>query len=531
VPDLERKKTELVQKAEALAGEMLDAMEWATAKRVIYEFYRHVPPTDVAERSPRDLCGAALSLWRFAERRRTGQAKVRVHNPEPAEDGWASSHTIVEIVNDDMPFLVDSISAAINASNRVINVIIYPILTVARHADGGLSEIRDASAVGLRESWIQVEITPESDLALLAHLAQTLAAVLADVRAVVEDWQPLRQALHKVLDELAGQPPPPVPAAELGEVQDFLRWLDHDNFTFLGYRDYLFDGTAEPAHSALGILRDEAHSVFGGLRGLSSLPPDVQDFIRRRELLLVTKSNRRATVHRTAHMDAIGLRRFDLHGEVVGIRLFLGLFTSEVYSRDPRSIPLLRLKVRDVFQRAGFSPTSHNGKVLLRILETFPRDELLQTDEDQLFDTIIGILNLRGRLRIAVFIRRDALERFVSCLVYVPRERYDAALRNRFASILEEAFAGQVSAFYTQLDESALARIHFIIRTSRGAVPTVDAAVLEERLAEAGRNWMDRLQEAAAAAFGDEGARLRLSRCQSLPNCLSSEDGCRPGRC
>ena len=195
--------------------------------------------------------------------------------------------------------------------------------------------------------------------------------------------------------------------------------------------------------------------VFGGLTGLSALlPPDVQDFVRRRELLVITKSNRRGTVHRTAHMDAIGVRRFGANGDVTGVRVFLGFFTSLAYSRSCRSIPLLRLKVRRTLERSGSSPTSHDGKALLHILDTFPRDELFQADEDQLFETVTGILNLQERQRIAVFVRRDPLERFVSCFVYVPRERYDSQLRSRFGSILEEAFAGQISAFHTHLDDN-----------------------------------------------------------------------------
>jgi glutamate dehydrogenase len=364
---------------------------------------------------------------------------------------------------------------------------------------------------------MQIEITPENDPADLARLTQTLSGVLADVRAAVTDWQHMRRVLREVVAELSAQPSP-VPAAELAEVQDFLRWLDDDNFTFLGYREYLFDGAANPEHGPLGILRDETHPVFGGLRDLCSLPADVQDFVRRRELLVITKSNRRATVHRTAHMDAIGVRRFGANGEVTGVRVFLGLFTSLAYSRNCRSIPLLRLKVRRILERSGLSPTSHDGKALLHILDTFPRDELFQADEDQLFGTVTGVLNLQERQRIAVFVRRDPLERYVSCFVYVPRERHDSQLRGRFGAILEEAFAGQISTFHTQLDdESALARIHFIIRTTRGAVPTVDIAILEERLAEAGRSWTDRLHQAAATAFGDEEARTLLRRFQSFP--------------
>src|SRR5271166_1813676 len=285
---IEARKAALIESARALASEMVEAAEPVTAARLVTEFFEHVPPADVAERGPRDLCGAALSLWRFAERRRPGQAKVRVYNPDPAADGWASPHTIVEVVNDDMPFLVDSVSLAINAGGRVTHLVIHPILNVVRDPKGRLRELRDVEAAGLRESWMQIEITRESVPDGLAQLTQTLSNVLADVRAAVEDWQPMRQGLRELLDELSRPPLPPVPPMELDEVEDFLRWLDDDNFTFLGYREYRFDGAAGPAREPLGILRDEAHPVFGGLRDLSSMPRDVQDFVRRRELLVIT---------------------------------------------------------------------------------------------------------------------------------------------------------------------------------------------------------------------------------------------------
>ncbi|MBV8133264.1 MAG: NAD-glutamate dehydrogenase [Alphaproteobacteria bacterium] len=513
----ETRKIALVEKARTIAGKTLDTEQQAMGERLITEFYQHVPAADIAERSPRDLWGAALSLWRFAERRHRDQAKVRVYNPDPAADGWSSPDTIVEIVNDDMPFLVDSVTLAINASGSAVHLVIHPIMTVARDPKGQLRELCDASTAGRHESWMQIEITRQSDRDELARLAQTLSAILADIRAAVEDWQPMRQRLRELVDELSRPPFPPVPPTELAEVQDFLRWLDDDNFTFLGYREYVFDGAARPLRGPLGILRDETHPVFGGLRDLSSLPPDVQDFVRRHELLVITKSNRRATIHRTAHMDAIGLRRFAATGEVVGIRLFLGLFTSLAYSRRPHSIPLLRLKVKRIIERAGLAPTTHDGKALSHILDTFPRDELFQADADQLFETVIGILNLQERQRIALFIRRDPLERFVSCLVYLPRERYDTALRDHFAAILEEAFAGQLSTSYIHLDESPLARLQLIIRTTRGRVPAVDDTALEKRLVNAGRSWSDRLEEAATAAFGEEGARAQLHRLQPFP--------------
>jgi glutamate dehydrogenase len=509
-------KAKRVRKAAGIAAQTLESVERGLAERIVAQFCEHVPPADVAARSPRDLCGAALSLWRFAVRRRPGQAKIRVFNPQTATDGWSSPHTIVEIANDDMPFLVDSVTGAINATERVVHLVIHPLPIVVRDADGGLVELL-RSGGGLAESWMHFEITHEGDPAALARLTQALIGVLADVRVVVADWPAMRRTLRRLLDVLRGPGAPRLPPGKSAEVREFLRWLDADNFTFLGYREYDFAGRAEPEPPALGILRDSDHRIFGRVLDLSSLRPDVQAFARRRELLVVTKANKRATVHRRAHMDAIWVRRFDREGAVVGIGLFLGLFTSSAYSRDTRAIPLLRHKVRHIVERAGLSPTSHDGKTLLHILDTLPRDELFQGDEDQLFEIAIGILDLQERQRVALFVRPDSLGRFVSCFVYAPRERYDTGLRRRFAAILERAFAGTLSAFYTYFDDSVLARVHFIIRTTRSAVPTVDLAALEGELGEAGRTWSDRLAEAAATAFGEDRARARLRRLEPLP--------------
>ncbi|HEV2336703.1 MAG TPA: NAD-glutamate dehydrogenase domain-containing protein, partial [Stellaceae bacterium] len=512
-------KATFLHDAQTLAEKRATAAERAPLQRFIAELYAHVPPSDVAARSPADLCGAALALWRFAARRQSGGAMVRVYNPDGGRDGWSSHHTIVEIVNDDMPFLVDSVTASVNDGGREVRLAIHPILTVARDGSGTLVEL-DPQAGGLRESWIQVEITREPDPALRKALAARIEATLADVRSAVFDWAPMRRTLQAVADAAATEPTPLSPA-EIAEGVDFLRWLDDDNFTYLGFREYVFPGAAAAPDVAprppLGILAEASYPVFGGLRDLAALPPDVQDFVRRREFLIIAKTERRSTVHRAVHMDAIGVRRFNAAGEVVAVELFVGLFTSLAYHHSPSAIPLLRSKVRRTIERAGLAAESHDGKALLHILDTFPRDELFQITEDELFDTAIGILNLQERQRVALFVRKDPLERFVSCLVYVPRERYDTRLRQGLAAILSEAFAGRVSDFYTHLDESVLARVQFIIRVTRGAVPPVDVAALERRLAEAGRSWSDRIEEAATTALGEGPGRSRLRRLKPFP--------------
>ena len=516
----EQRKQALVENVAGLVAARQSAQKASALAQVIRQFYAHVPPDDVLARDPEDLYGAATSLWEFAQERQPGQAKVRVFNPRPDEHGWRSGRTIVEIVNDDMPFLVDSVTAALNSIDLIVHLIIHPVLRLRRDAKGAVVELLDqASSDGagsLRESLMHVEISDQKDPARRAAIATMLTAVLEDVRRAVADWPKMRKALAATLDDLENRKLP-MPAREVNEVAAFLRWLDEENFTFLGYREYRFrpqnaDDNVVVPKVGLGILRDDEYSVFDGLRNFAALPRDVQDYLREPRLLTISKSTQRATVHRASYMDAIGVKIFDDNGEVLGERLFLGLFTSLAYSRSPRAIPILRLKVQRTMTRAGFSPTSHDGKALQHILDTFPRDELLQIGEDDLFETALGILNLQERQRIALFLRRDPLERFVSCLVYVPRERYSTDLRRRIAAILTEACNGTVASFTTQLDEAVLARVHFMIETVRGTVPPIDTAEIERRLAEAGRVWSDRLQEVLIAAKGEDAALELLKR-------------------
>ena len=514
---LDTQKTQAVAQAQAIAnsndktGESLPSAE--AAARFIGVLYEHAPPADVVERSAADLCGGALALWHFAAQRRPGEARVRVYNPTAGKDGWHSPHTIVEIVNDDMPFLVDSVAAAINERGDVVRLVIHPVVEVMRDAAGTLTGFGETA--GSRESWMQIAITRVRAAPLRAALADALREVLADVRAAVGDWPNMREALLRaaaVIESDRG----PVSPAEADEVAGFLRWLDDDNFTLLGLRDYDFTST-DDGQAPLGILREPGYAVFGGLRDLAALPQDVRDFIRRRELLIIGKTDSHSTVHRRSRMDAVGVRRFDARGEVSGLSLFVGLFTSAAYAASLRDVPVLRRKVAHVLTQSGLGNDGYDARALVHILETFPRDELFQASEEWLLATTIGVLNLQQRQRVALFVRRDPLERFVSCLVYAPRDRFDTALRRKFVALIEAAFAGTLTDFDMRYDGSSLARGHFIIRTTRGAVPSVDVPALEAALAEAGRSWIDQVAAAAEAAFGEGEAHDRLARVREFP--------------
>ena len=491
----------------------------AAAQRPLVEdfvvrYFQDVDPEDLAERQPADLYGAALSHWNFARKREPGQARVRVFNPTLEEHGWQSTHTIVEIVNDDMPFLVDSVTMEVNRHRRTLHLIIHPILAVRREADGTLAGLADErTANARRESFIHVEIDRISDRAELASLATGIERVLDDVRAAVDDWKPMRERLQAVLAEIERRAPP-LPAEELSEGKDFLHWLGDNHFTFLGYRcNELIVVDGEDAlkvvpGSSLGILREAPGQGISA--SFSALPPEVRAYARRPELLIVTKATARSTVHRPGYLDYVAVKRFDPSGQVVGEHRFLGLFTSTAYSANPADIPLLRRKLADVVARAGLPPGGHASKALVNILETYPRDELFQTSEENLLRTAKAILHLEERQRLRLFVRRDAFERFLSCLIYAPRENYTTELRRKWQAILLRAFGGSGSEFNVHLSESALARVMITVRTTPGHIPPYDVHAIEAELVAAARRWEDDLRDALIEGLGEARGNERL---------------------
>ncbi len=492
------------------------------AERFVRQFYAHVPPADMLGEEPDNLAGAALALWNFAQERKPGEARVRVYRPRIESVGWESSHSVVEVVNDDMAFLVDSVASALRRQGIDVQLLVHPIVQVDRDdrdVAGRLTALHEAGEMpegSRRESWMQVQVSAQP-AAQHDAICRDIEAVLADVRLAVDDWHTMGSRCWNIVAELEKNPPP-LPRREIAEGISFLAWLVEDHFTFLGYREYQFQGEGEAAvarvqpDTGLGILRNEGYAIFDGLRNLGTLPEDVRHFLRQPALLLITKSNRLATVHRSVPMDAIAVKCFDAEGNVTGERLFVGLFTSTAYSRSPKNIPILRQKVETSLERSGFSSESHDGKALLNVLETYPRDELFQIGEDELFRIATGILPLQQRPRIALFVRRDPFERFVSCLVFVPRDRYDTDLRLAFQDILARAYRGKVAGHHTHLTDEALARLHFIVSTTPGRIPNADPAEVEHSLVEAARSWNDRLTEALEERLGEEEGQLLARR-------------------
>ncbi|MFQ5955788.1 MAG: NAD-glutamate dehydrogenase, partial [Kiloniellales bacterium] len=497
------RKAELVQKLLDGVDRRLEGDKRALARRFVERYYEGVAHEDMLEMTPADLEGSALGVFAFADRRRPGQPKVRVYNPAFEEHGWHSTHTIVELINRDRPFLVDSVIAALNRQDLTVHLLIHPVIRVRRDRSGHLIAVGEAE--GKRESVVHVQVSQQLSRERLEEIEAELRTVLEDVRVAVDDWKPMLDQIEAVITELKTTPPP-LPADEVEEGRAFLEWIRDDNFTFLGYRDYQLVSKGGKDYleivegSGLGVLRQVSEE--SARRHDAPISRALARFARRKALLIITKANAKSTVHRPVYLDYIGIRRFDRQGEVIGERRFLGLFTSAAYNRNPSEIPLLRRKVRRVMKRAGFRPGGHNAKALENILDTYPRDELFQIRVDELFETAQGIRHLEERQRIRLFVRRDSYARFLSCLVYVPRERYNTELRQRFETILIEALKANAIEFTTRIADAPMARVHFIVRTS-AEPPPYDVAEIEAQLVAASRAWTDELRDALIERWGE----------------------------
>jgi len=507
----EQRKVDLVDRLASEARARVASNLADSVEHFVRRFFAHVAADDIIYTSLETLLGSALSLYEFGAEREPGQAKVRLFNPSVEKSGWGLEHTVIEIVNDDMPFLVDSVSAEINRRDRTIHLLLHPVLRVRRDHDGRRVEITDtmnAPTDVMVESYMHVEIDQETEESELENLKTSIERVLAQVRLAVADWRTMRAKLKEDIAEIDASTLP-MPAEEIKEAHAFLEWLDDGNFIFLGYRRYGFethdgkDYLPAQRESGLGILknmRDEAVD-----RGRQPLSDQDSEYARRKDLLIITKANTRSVVHKPVPMDRIGVKRYDANGNLIGEDRFLGLFTSAAYSRSVREIPMLRLKFNRVLERSGLDPHSHNGKALVDILETFPRDEFLQITDADLFEISRGILLLQERQRLALFTRKDVFERFVSCFVFVPRDRYTPEFKERAKAILIEAFDGRDATIHDYVTDSPLARGVFIIWMKPGQrIPEVDIKRLEAILSDAARTWSDRLLDVMTQTHGEE---------------------------
>jgi glutamate dehydrogenase len=528
----EQIRDELIEAAAAQAPDIAE---------LVRLYFRHMPAEEVLGDDPVDLVGAVRSHLQLAQLRTPGRPAVRLLNPTTAEDGWSREATVIQLVTDDMPYLVDSVAAQLSRDGVQVQRIVHPIVVVSRDVAGSLLEVHPAAdaaeppAGATAESWMYLEVDLITDPKLAREIENKLSSVLGDVREVVEDTDKMVNAALTLAEQLDATPPP-LPTEQVEEGSALLRWLADGHFTFLGYRHYeIVDTGSEAAGTEDQALRAVLASGLGVLRQDSlaarslTVGPDSGEAALEPTLLVLTQASAPSTVHRPVHPYYVGVKTFDEHGNVNGEHRFLGMFTTTALHEDVLDIPVVQRRVRDVIHRAGFPMESYSGQRMLEVLQNWPRADLFSTDTDTLYATATGAITLAGRRRLRLFLRRDTYGRFFSCLVFLPRDRYTTRSRLAMQEVLLDELEGTHLEYATRVGETVLAQVHFTVHTERSRRIEPDTLRIQERLTAAVRSWDDLMVEAIlndrrgrtgdaalVSALGEESATEQAQRFAAL---------------
>ncbi len=512
-------KTELSTLITAIDDIARHSMSAAEAERmgpVFRAYFEEAEVSDLKRAAPQDLFGAAMAHIDFAGTRRPGQPKVRLYNPEFERHGWQSTHTVIEIVSDDMPFLIDSIAMLLARHNLALHLLVHPVLAVGRNPAGELTEIRRTQDRSLPlESFIHAEIDRVSAPAELTGLQAELEQMLDAIGGVVHDEPAMRARLALLGDELRARP-------DCTEEAAFIDWLADNHFVLMGFCDYDLierDGHESlkiVADSGLGILRNQGDKEFSS--SFEQLPEAMKSRARDPQALVLNKSQTVSHIHRTAHLDYVAVKKFDAAGNVTGERRLLGLYTASAYHASPKTIPLIRQKIAEVMKLCDFVDDSYKAKTLNFVLETYPRDELFEIPADALYPIAYGLVNLQERPRVRFFARRDRFHRYVSCLVFIPRDSFNTELRLQIERLLLQAFNGTSTEFSVSVADANLARVHYIIHIHGAELPDYDEDDIEAEIARIARGWSEELHQYLIEVRGEEtGNRLSEAYRQAFP--------------
>nr|WP_086938601.1 NAD-glutamate dehydrogenase [Thaumasiovibrio occultus] len=493
----------LLEKVYALIDEKLDESQQSLVKTLGEKLLTLLDDNDLFERNESDLYGALISLWQHLNDNHNNAISVRVFNPTLAQHGWQSTHTVVEIVCPDRPFIVESVRIALNQNELTTHLMLNGPHRFCRDNEGRIEKVCEDTGALL--SIFHVEVDRITDDKQIQNLTQELESVLNDVDIVVEDWAAMNGQLEKIKAELH-KVPGPADTHERDEVLEFLSWIGHGNYTFLGYQYFHLNGLegdyqlVPDNQQGLGLFRRKGRARK---MKLSVLPESARQAAKEAQLLLLTKGNTQSKIHRPVYTDYIGIKTFDESDNVTGEHRFIGLYTSSAYLQSIDNIPLLNKKIARVLALSGYSSHSHSWKAMRNILETFPRDELFQATETEMLEVGNGVLRMQDRDLLRIFIRKDLFGRYFSCMVYTSKERYNTQLRRKTQQILADYFnTEQEVEFNTYFTDSALARTHYIVRVNDNSID-IDASLLERNLAEAASSWDDRLRGALISHVGE----------------------------
>jgi glutamate dehydrogenase len=477
--------------------------------------------------SPEALFHEVAGLYGLVERR-VEPITVRAFNPTMAGHGYESDGTVVEVHVDDSPFLVDSILNELEAHDLQVARVLHPVIGTRRDESGQLIGLDSARSSEVAESVQHYVLERRLFDADLPPLEQALKRVLADVQLVVRDFGAMVGVIPRMI-EIARVGGDHYSGPETEEAIAFLQWLAEDNFVFLGYREYRLydtpDGKAIRCDegSGLGILSDPAGSKLSQPVLLSSLPPELAARYEKGDLLVISKTNRPATVHRRARMDYIGVRILGSDGETVGEARLVGLFTSKAYMERASRTPVLRRKLDHIASAEDLIEGSHDHKAVVSLFESFPKDELFGVPAEDLRRLLIGLLALQDRARVQLFVRRDFLDRSARVLVAMPRDRYSTNLAKSLERLFLERFQGRSVDYHLTLDASDLARLHFRVWVEEGSLPEVAYEELDAEVLALTRSWADRVADVLAARHGELAAHEMVAAWASrLPSYYTS---------
>lgn len=478
-------------------------------------FCTNITTGDVEFKSPVDLYSPIISLWKFTEQH-ASENYVKVYSPDLALDGWETKHSVIELVHEDMPFLVDSVRMELNRMGINVHLHIHLPMDINRDKNGRITKMLRPGHTDVKPTItpMLIEIDRQLEQSELDEIKSNICRVLGDVTAAVKDWEPMKEKLEMVINNMTNLPKK-LTSEKNTESRDFLDWISANHFTLLGYAYYELKDAKKgkrlvpKRNSTLGISALDAWKPKA--YQLADLPKGARNLILKRDnLLVLTKLSAVSTVHRPAHVDYVGVKRVNDKGEIIGEDRFIGLYTSAAYNINPMNIPVLRQKILVVQEESGLSNYEHDRKVLKNVLETYPRDELFQTGYANLLETSMGVLQMQERPVIRLFVRQDPYGRFFSCLVYVPREIYNTKIRLTITNILSEQLGatGPIQ-FTTTFSESVLSRIHFIVPVDNAETINYDLDTIEKELQKASRSWEEDLKESLLTTYGDiEGKRL-----------------------
>lgn len=474
-------------------------------KPILRAYFEATEVEDLQQHLPQDLLGAVISHLDFAQHRPANSVKLRIYQPDIDRDGWQSPHSIIEIVSEDRPFLISSLTLWLARHRLRLHSLIHPVLAVVRDANGSAQSIQHREQNGQLESFIHAQIDRLPDVASSQQLEKELADILEMLRIVVEDGDAMRQNAIKIAQHLETHQNMPLPDA--AECAQFLRWLADGHFLFMGYFE-----DATPMQNPLGIIQ---HS-----------PKYAQAFAAQNRaapaMLLLNRTDIRSKIHRAAYLDSISVPNIDAQGNIVSISRFLGLYTAKAHQSSPSKVPFLRQKIEQVMQNLDYLPTSHKAKMLRFVLENYPREELFETPADILAHIAEGLVNLQERPRTRLFTRVDPYDDAISCLIFIPRDSFNTELRLKIERYLMQTLGGVHAEFNVMITDWRLARVTYRIRTSTR--PNIDNAQLEQHIAQMVRGWSEELRQALIDARGEAiGNQLFAQYSEAFPAAYREE--------